>query len=121
LNLLLEEQSMSTRTETVLLRHLQAATIGVDAVMADYIDSSVITTADGTDRGLAQIREYFTGLLEGATRGFTSSFRMIRQDSVGDVAFIAWDAAPWFRHATDTFVLGDDSILLQAIAAPPGS
>lgn len=110
---------MSTQTEAVLLRHLQAATAGVDAVMADYTESSVVITPDGTYRGLAEIREYFTTLLEGAFRGFIKSFKMIRQDVAGDVAFIVWDAPPWFHHATDTFVIGNDKILVQTFSAPP--
>jgi hypothetical protein len=41
---------LSTQTEAVLLRHLQAASVGVDAVMADYVDASVIITHAGTYR-----------------------------------------------------------------------
>jgi hypothetical protein len=110
---------MSTQTEAVLLRHLQAASLGVDAVMADYADTSVIITDGGTYRGLTEIRGLFAALLDGAYRGFIGSLKMIRQEVVGEVAFILWDAPPWFRHATDTFVIRNDKILVQTFSAPP--
>lgn len=109
---------MSTSTLAVLLRHLQAATLSVDAVMADYADTSVVITDAGTYRGLTEIRALFTDLLDGTYRGFISSFEMTRQEVVGEVAFIVWSAPPWFRHATDTFVIRDDKILVQTFSAP---
>ena len=110
---------MSSQTEAVLLRHLQAASVGVDAVMADYVDTSVIITNEGTYRGLTEIRGLFTVLLDGAYRGFISSLKMTRQEVVGEVAFILWDAPPWFRHATDTFVIRNGKILVQTFSALP--
>lgn len=108
---------MSIQTEAVLRQHLQGAAIGVDAVMADYDDASVLITHEATYRGPAEIREFFTALLTGSTRGFLGSFRMIRQEIVGDVAYILWEAKPWFSRATDTFVIRDGKILSQTFAA----
>jgi hypothetical protein len=110
---------MSTQTETVLLRHLQAASTGVDAVMADYADTSVVITDDGVYRGLAEIRGLFSALLDGASRGFVSSLTMSRQEVVGEVAFIVWNALPWFHHVTDTFVIRNDKILIQTFSVSP--
>ena len=108
---------MSISTQTVLLRHLQAASLGVEAVMADYADTSVVITDDRAYHGLTEIRGLFTELLEGPCRGFVSSFEMARQEVVGEVAFIVWSAPPWFGHATDTFVVRDDKILVQTFSA----
>jgi hypothetical protein len=110
---------MSTHTEAVLRRHLQAASVGVDAVMADYVDASVIITNEATYRGLAAIRGFFSALLDGAYPGFIKSLTIIRQEIVGEIAFILWDAPPWFRHANDTFVIRDGKILVQTISALP--
>jgi hypothetical protein len=112
---------MSMQTETLLLRHPRSATVGVDAVMAEHVESSVTFTSDGTCRGSAEIRGFFTTLLDGVYRGFITSLKLIRQEVVGDVAFIVWDAPPWFRHATDTFTIGNDKILVQTISAPPSA
>jgi hypothetical protein len=61
---------MSNQTAAVLDRHLKAAAVGVDAVMADYVDASVLITHEGTYRGLAEIRGFFSALLNGTYRGF---------------------------------------------------
>jgi hypothetical protein len=108
---------MSRQTETVLDRHLRAAAVGVDAVMVDYVDSSVLITHDATYRGRAEIRGFFSALLNGSYRGFLGSFKMIRREIVDDVAYILWEASPWFDRATDTFVIRDGKILLQTFSA----
>jgi hypothetical protein len=108
---------MLNPTETVLRRHLQAAGVGVDAVMADYGDASVIITHDTTYRGLSEIREFFTELLDGPYRGFIRALEMTRQEVVGEAAFILWRAPPWFPHATDTFVIRNGKILIQTFSA----
>jgi hypothetical protein len=108
---------MPIATQAVLQRHLQSAGESVDAVMADYIDESVLITHDATYRGLAQIRSFYTELLEGDTKGFLSAFKMKRLEVVGELAFIVWDAKPWFSFATDTLLIRDGKILLQTFAA----
>ena len=52
---------MPNQTVAVLQRHLQAASEGVDAVMVDYVDESVLITHEATHRGRAEIRQFFTG------------------------------------------------------------
>lgn len=108
---------MLVQTELVLRQHLEGAAIGVDAVMADYVDASVLITHDTTYRGPAEIRRFFTELLNGPTRGFLGSFKMIRQEIVDDVAYILWEARPWFGRATDTFVVRNGKILAQTFSA----
>ena len=108
---------MPIATQAVLQRHLQSAGESVDAVMADYIDESVLITHDATYRGLAQIRSFFTELLEGGTKGFLGAFEMKRQEVAGGVAFILWEAKPWFLFATDTLLIRDGKIVFQTFAA----
>ena len=108
---------MPIETQAVLQRHLQSAGQSVDAVMADYIDESVLITHEATYRGLAQIRSFFTELLEGGSKGFLGTFEMKRLEVVGELAFILWEAKPWFSFATDTLLVRDGKILLQTFAA----
>jgi hypothetical protein len=108
---------MPIATQAVLQRHLQAAGESVDAVMADYVDESVLITHDATYRGRAQIRSFFAELLEGGTRGFLAAFEMKRQEVVGELAFILWEAKPWFAFATDTLIIRDGKIVFQTFAA----
>jgi hypothetical protein len=85
--------------------------------MANYIDASVIITDNSIYRGLCEIRGFFTELLDGACRGFISALTMTRREVVGEVDFIVWDAPPWFRHATDTFLIRNGTILVQTFSA----
>ena len=108
---------MTSQTSQVLQNHLQAAARNVDAVMRDYSDQSVLVTGDRTYRGLSEIRAFFSQLLEGPTGGFLKTMKMHRQEIVGDVGYILWEAKPWFAFATDTFVVRDGKILYQTFAS----
>ena len=108
---------VNAATGSVLRNHLRAATIGVDAVMQDYSDRSVLVTRDGTYRGLGEIRGFFKALFDALPAGFFDELRMIRQEIVGEVAFILWERKPLLAQATDTFVVRDGKILYQTFAA----
>jgi hypothetical protein len=111
------EVEMPNPTEAVLRRHLQAAGESVDAVMEHYDDESVLITHEATHRGRSEIRRFFTELLEGASKGFINAFKMNRQEISGEVAYILWEAKPWFPFATDTLVVRHGKIVLQTFAA----
>lgn len=106
-----------TSTEAVLQNHLRAATTGVDAVMQDYTDESVLITHDATYRGLAEIRGFFNGLFEELPAGFFESLKMIRQEIVREVAYIVWERRPQISQATDTFIVRDGKIVFQTFTA----
>lgn len=108
---------MSAATEAVLRNHLQAAKVGVDAVMQDYTDGSVLITHDASYRGAAEIRRFFAALLGGLPEGFFDAFRMNRQDVAGEVGYILWEAKPWIARATDTFVVRNGKIAFQTFTA----
>jgi hypothetical protein len=40
-----------------------------------------------------------------------------RQEIVGEVAFLLWEAKPWFPFCTDKFVVRDGKIKYQTLAA----
>jgi hypothetical protein len=103
-------------TAAVLQNHLRAAKLGVDAVMQDYTDRSVLITHDATYRGLAEIRGFFTALFSALPAGFFDELRMIRQEIVGEVGYILWERQPQIARATDTFVVRNGKILVQTFA-----
>lgn len=108
---------MPSTTQAILQRHLQSAGESVDAVMADYLEESILITPEATHRGLAQIRSFFTELLEGGTKGFLGTFKMKREEVTGELAYILWEAKPWFSFATDTILVRDGKIMFQTFAA----
>ena len=105
-------------TEAVLRKHLSSARIGVDALMNDYTELSVMITRDATYRGLAEIRRFFTELFDKLPAGFfDGTMRMCRQEIVGEVAYILWEGKPFVSEATDTFVVRDGKIVFQTFTA----
>ena len=105
-------------TEAVLRNHLRASTVGVDAIMEDYTDQSVMITHDATYRGLAEIRFFFARLFEELPAGFfATTLRIRREEIVGEVAYILWEGKPIVSQATDTFVVRDGKILFQTFTA----
>jgi hypothetical protein len=103
-------------TEATLNHHLQAFSEGVDAIMSDYVPESVLFTPDGILQGLEPIRGFFDAFLHSSPPELLSAFSLIRQDTVGDVAYIIWKAEPYIPLATDTFVVRDGKILAQSFA-----
>jgi ketosteroid isomerase-like protein len=108
------QRAMST--EAVLQNHLRAARVGVEAIMQDYTDDSVLITHDATYHGLAEIRGFFTALFSTLPAGFFDELRMIRQEIAGEVAYILWERTPQIARATDTFVVRNGKILVQTFA-----
>ena len=108
---------MANSTQAALEHHLGAFAEGIDALLQDYTEDSVIITPDATHRGLAAIRGFFTAFIEGAPDGFWDAFTMKRQEVSGEVAYIVWEANPWFPLATDTFVVREGKFAYQTFAA----
>ena len=107
-------------TEAVIRNHLRAATIGVDAILEDYTEESVLVTHDATYRGLAEIRRFFIALFKSLPAGFFETMKLNRQELIGDYAYILWERKPIISQATDTFVVRDGKILFQTFTAAPG-
>ena len=114
-------------TQTTLDHHIQAFSEGVDSIMGDYTDSSVLFTPDGPLVGLDQLRAFFHGFLTTSPPELLRAMTLVRTDVHGDVAYILWKAEPFIPLATDTFVIRDGKIVSQTFAVfapsatlPPG-
>ncbi len=105
-----------TSTQTTLDHHLQSFGEGIDAIMEDFTEDSVVITPDATYRGLTEIRAFFTAFVEGLPAGVWDVFTMKRMEVAGEVGYILWEAKPWFPLGTDTFVVRDGKIVFQTAA-----
>lgn len=103
-------------TESVLAHHLEAFSEGVDAIMEDYDDESVLFTPEGPLKGRAQIRAFFEGFLADSPPELIESIELDRRDVVGDSAYIVWSAEPFIPVASDTFLVRDGTIRMQSFA-----
>jgi hypothetical protein len=108
------------QTEVTLENHLHAFfNKDIDGVVADYAEDSVLLLQAGPLRGIAEIRNFFAHFIATLPAGFWDAFRMQKQDFVGEMGYIVWDAAPWVQFATDTFVVREGKIRFQTFAAYP--
>jgi ketosteroid isomerase-like protein len=105
------------QTAATLAHHLQAIGEGVDAIMTDYVEDSVIFTPNGPVRGLEAISSFFTEMLGGLPPGFMEAFEMVQQVAEGEIAYIVWTAGDLAPLGTDTFVIRDGKIVVQTFAA----
>ena len=107
---------MST-TQAVLDHHLQAvAAADVEGILQDYTEESVLLTPNGPLKGLKALTEFFGGFGT-SMPDFMDGFRMLRQEVVGDVAYIVWESPKYVLLGTDTFVVRNGKIALQTFAA----
>ena len=83
-----------SETTAVLSHHLQAFAEGLDALMSDYTDDSVVIAPEGTYRGMSEIRGFFTVFIEALPEGVRDALDMKKQEVVGECAYILWDAKP---------------------------
>lgn len=100
-------------TEQVFHHHLGAFAQGIDELMKDYTDNSVIITPTATHTGLGQIRAFFEAFLASATPEFWAAFQVTGQTVKDEVAYLTWSAAPFIPMATDTLVIRNARIAIQ--------
>ncbi|HEY0475944.1 MAG TPA: nuclear transport factor 2 family protein [Kofleriaceae bacterium] len=115
------EDTMPTdQTEATLRNHLHAFFHkNIDGVVADYAEEAVLIVQRGPLHGIAEIRTFFARFVENMPAGFLDAFKLRRQEVVGEMGYIVWDAGPWVQFATDTFVVRDGKIRSQTFAAYP--
>jgi len=104
-------------TQEVLDHHLQAFGEGLESILSDYDDNSCVISQQGIFRGLSEIRDFFVAFVEGMPEGMMDVFKVTTTVVDGEVAYITWEALPWFPLGTDTFIIRDDKILYQTFAA----
>ena len=103
-------------TQEVLDHHLQAFGEGLDAVLSDYNEKSCVMSQQGTFKGMDEISDFFTAFVGSLPEGFLEALNLTKSDIEGEVAYITWEALPWFPLGTDTFVIRDGKILFQTFA-----
>ena len=103
-------------TEATLAHHLGAFAEGVDSIMRDYTEGSILFTPQGPLAGLDPIRSFFDGFLTNSPPELLRAFTLIRQDVHGEVAYVLWKADPFIPLATDTFLIRDGKIVAQSFA-----
>ena len=109
--------------ETVFSRHL-ASFMNKDreAIMADYADDAVIFTPQGPVQGKAAIEALFVDvILPMATDEFMSNMKLVRQDIIGDVAYLQWSVDGMVSMGLDTFVIRDGKIVYQSFGMAPSA
>jgi ketosteroid isomerase-like protein len=110
---------MST-TQEVLDHHLGCFGAGdLDGIMEDYADDCVLFTPNGPLNDLDAIRELFVGMIAEFGQPGTE-FEMKLVSVVGEYAYILWSAetaSNIYEIGTDTFIIRDDKIVGQSLAA----
>jgi hypothetical protein len=104
-------------TQATIEHHLQAIPQGVDAIMSDYTEQSVLFTQQGPLQGLGPIRAFFEAFLASSPPELLAAFTILRMDAQGEAAYLVWKAEPFIPLATDTFVVRDGRILVQTFTA----
>jgi hypothetical protein len=100
-------------TKYVFEHHLTSFSEGIDSILSDYEEASVLLTPYAEYRGLNEIRSFFDAFLKNATPEFWSSFKIASQTVEGDIAYLTWSSRPAVPLATDTFLIRDGKILVQ--------
>ena len=107
-------------TQQVLDHHLKAMKMGVDEIMKNYDDDSIVMTPQGSFKGSDAIRKGFGALIQSFPSGFWDTFTVFHTDVVGEYAFIVWTALPFVVLGTDTLIVRNGTILCQTTASKPG-
>ena len=104
-------------TATTLTNHLQALLqTDVDAIMRDYTEASVLVTPQGQLAGLAAIRGFFAQFIASSPPELLQAITLTHQEVTGEIAYIIWKAEPFIPFASDTFLIRDDTIVVQTFA-----
>lgn len=115
-----ETVRQNAQTQSVLDHHLNVFGQGIEELMRDYGERSVLLTPNQTLRGAGEIRQFFARFLDGAGPEFWSAMSLEKVAVEGEIAYIAWTAAPFVSVATDTLLIRDGIILTQTFTSAPG-
>jgi len=110
-------EQVAAATKQVLDHHLGAFAHGLDEILKDYDDSSALITPDKTFRGREEIAGFFKAFVEGADPAFWPAFKITSLSTVGNIAYLAWEAKPWVTLATDTLFVKDGKIVVQTFTS----
>ncbi|MDF2180571.1 hypothetical protein [Neptuniibacter sp. CAU 1671] len=99
--------------EKVIYHHLGAFSNGIDDVMADYNEESILVTQDKTYIGLNEIRTFFNDFIENSTSEFWEAFEVEHLSTEYNATLLVWSAVPFVEKAVDTIVVVDGKIKYQ--------
>ncbi len=105
--------TIEEQTVAVMTAHVQALGQGIAEIMRHYTEDSVVFAPEGPCQGLAQIRAYYESFLATRPDNFLKRFTIVRQDVIGETAYVIWKAQPYVRVGTDTFIVRDGKIVLN--------
>ena len=101
-------------TATTLTHHLEAILqTDLDAIMGDYTEASVLVTPNRQLEGLAAIRGFFSQFIASSPPELLKAITLTHQEVTGEIAYIIWKAEPFIPFASDTFLIRDDTIVVQ--------
>ncbi|MBN3823767.1 nuclear transport factor 2 family protein [Burkholderia sp. Ac-20384] len=103
--------------DLVFDHHLGACAIGLDEVLKDYSEISVIVTPEKTYRGIAEIRAFYRAFLDSIRPEFWDAFNVTSRCTEGEIAYLTWEAKPFVTSATDTLYIKGDKILVQTFTS----
>ncbi|MCA9878734.1 MAG: nuclear transport factor 2 family protein [Thermomicrobiales bacterium] len=101
------------QTVAVMTAHVQALGQGIDDIMRHYTEESVVFAPEGPCQGLVQIQAYYEAFLATRPDNFLKRFTVVRQDVIGEIAYVIWKAQPFVLIGTDTFIVRDGKIVLN--------
>jgi len=113
------ETILQTKTQEILDHHVSAfVETDVNELIKDFTETSELLTPDGALKGLNAIRSFFEGIFKIVPKGSTLEMKptIIRDN----IAYIVWTADSSFVSiplGTDTFIMENDKILYQLLAA----
>lgn len=112
--------------QSTLEHHLQAfaqGADGVDEIMRDYTDASVVLTAGGPQRGMDAIRALFHDFFTTSPPELLRAATIVHHVAEGEIGYVVWKAEPFIPLGTDTFHIRDGKILVQTVTVytPPSA
>ena len=113
------EAVAQTKTQEVINHHLSAfLDADLNEIMKDFTEESELLTPDGALKGLNSISSFFGQVFKIVPKGSTFEMKqMIVRDSI---AYLAWSCDSSFVSiplGTDSFIIKNDKILYQTLAA----
>lgn len=110
--------NISEKIDVTLNHHLQALGQGdFEAILSDYAEDSVLFTPNGPVRGLEELRAFFADFLANTPPEFMQGLQILRQDCVGETAYVLWKSEKFAPLGTDTFIIRQGKIIVQTFAA----
>ena len=113
------ETILQTKTEEILNHHV-AAFIETDVaeIMKDYTETSELLTPNGAVKGINAIQSFFEEIFKAMPKGSTLE---LKQQIIRDhMAYVVWSGESAFVSipvGTDTFIMDNDKIKFQNLAA----